>query len=76
MKAEYDFSQAQPNSYAKKLHAVDDDTIDCFKTQERMTGAPDQAGLTDLFSVLGAWDDPRTNDEIIADIRKSQTKLS
>ncbi|MCL2655706.1 MAG: hypothetical protein FWD65_08495 [Coriobacteriia bacterium] len=29
--------------------------------------------LTDLFSVLGTWDDPRTTDDIVADIRASRT---
>ena len=53
MKAEYDFSQARPNPYTKKLRRqitirLDDDIIDYFKTQASATGMPYQ-NLINLY---------------------------
>ena len=47
MRAEYDFSNARKNPYAKKLKKqitinIDSDTIDYFKAQAENTGIPYQ----------------------------------
>lgn len=53
MKAEYDFSKAKKNPYAKKLKKqitinIDIDTIDYFKSQSENTGIPYQT-LINLY---------------------------
>ena len=53
MKAEYDFSKAKKNPYAKKLKKqitinIDLDTIDYFKTQSENSGIPYQT-LINLY---------------------------
>lgn len=53
MKAEYDFSNARKNPYAKKLKKqitinIDSDTIDYFKKQADSTGIPYQT-LINLY---------------------------
>ena len=53
MKAEYDFSKAQKNPYAKKLKKqitinIDIDTIDYFKSQSEDSGIPYQT-LINLY---------------------------
>jgi len=53
MKTEYDFSQARPNPYAKKLRKqitirLDDDIIEYFKAQANQTGMPYQS-LINLY---------------------------
>ncbi len=53
MKAEYDFSNAKKNPYAKKLKKqitinIDSDTIDYFKAQSEKSGIPYQT-LINLY---------------------------
>ena len=53
MKAEYDFSKAKKNPYAKKLKKqitinIDLDTIDYFKSQSYISGIPYQT-LINLY---------------------------
>ena len=53
MKAEYDFSKAKKNPYAKKLKKqitinIDIDTIDYFKSQSENSGIPYQT-LINLY---------------------------
>ncbi len=53
MKAEYDFSKAKKNPYAKKLKKqitinIDLDTIDYFKSQSDISGIPYQT-LINLY---------------------------
>ena len=53
MKAEYDFSNARKNHYAKKLKKqitinIDSDTIDYFKSQSDSSGIPYQT-LINLY---------------------------
>lgn len=53
MKAEYDFSNARKNPYAKKLKKqitinIDSDTIDYFKSQSDSSGIPYQT-LINLY---------------------------
>lgn len=53
MKAEYDFSQATKNPYAKKLKKqitinIDEDTIEYFKGQSQISGIPYQT-LINLY---------------------------
>lgn len=53
MKAEYDFSKAQKNPYAKKLKKqitinIDIDTIEYFKSQSEDSGIPYQT-LINLY---------------------------
>ena len=53
MRAEYDFSNAKKNPYAKKLKKqitinIDSDTIDYFKSQAESTGIPYQT-LINLY---------------------------
>lgn len=53
MKAEYDFSNAKKNPYAKKLKKqitinIDSDTIDYFKSQSDSSGIPYQT-LINLY---------------------------
>lgn len=53
MRAEYDFSNARKNPYAKKLKKqitinIDSDTIDYFKAQAESTGIPYQT-LINLY---------------------------
>lgn len=53
MKAEYDFSNARKNPYAKKLKKqitinIDSDTIEYFKTQSDSSGIPYQT-LINLY---------------------------
>lgn len=53
MKAEYDFSNATKNPYAKKLKKqitinIDGDTIDYFKGQSEISGIPYQT-LINLY---------------------------
>lgn len=53
MKAEYDFSNAKKNPYAKKLKKqitinIDSDTIDYFKAQSENSGIPYQT-LINLY---------------------------
>ena len=53
MRAEYDFSNARKNPYAKKLKKqitinIDSDTIDYFKAQAETTGIPYQT-LINLY---------------------------
>lgn len=53
MKAEYDFSNARKNPYAKKLKQqitikIDSDTIDYFKQQSESSGIPYQT-LINLY---------------------------
>ena len=53
MKAEYDFSKAKKNPYAKKLKKqitinIDIDTIDYFKSQSEISGIPYQT-LINLY---------------------------
>ena len=53
MRAEYDFSNAKKNPYAKKLKKqitinIDSDTIDYFKAQAENTGIPYQT-LINLY---------------------------
>lgn len=53
MKAEYDFSKATKNPYAKKLKKqitinIDGDTIDYFKGQSEISGIPYQT-LINLY---------------------------
>ncbi len=53
MRAEYDFSNARKNPYAKKLKKqitinIDSDTIDYFKSQAESTGIPYQT-LINLY---------------------------
>ena len=53
MKAEYDFSNAKKNPYAKKLKKqitinIDGDTIDYFKGQSEISGIPYQT-LINLY---------------------------
>jgi predicted DNA binding CopG/RHH family protein len=53
MKAEYDFTQARPNPYVKKLRRqitmrLDSDIIDYFKAQASQTGMPYQS-LINLY---------------------------
>lgn len=64
MKAEYDFSNARKNPYAKKLKKqitinIDSDTIEYFKTQSDSSGIPYQT-LINLY---------------LADCAKTQKKL-
>ena len=53
MQTEYDFSQAKPNPYAKKLKKqitinIDVDTINYFKSQSETSGIPYQT-LINLY---------------------------
>lgn len=53
MKAEYDFSGARKNPYAKKLKKqitikIDNDTVDYFKKQAEISGIPYQT-LINLY---------------------------
>ncbi len=53
MKAEYDFSNARKNPYAKKLKKqitinIDSDTVDYFKSQSETSGIPYQT-LINLY---------------------------
>lgn len=53
MKAEYDFTNARKNPYAKKLKKqitinIDSDTIEYFKTQSESSGIPYQT-LINLY---------------------------
>lgn len=53
MKAEYDFSKAAKNPYAKKLKKqitinIDGDTIEYFKSQSEISGIPYQT-LINLY---------------------------
>lgn len=53
MKAEYDFSKAKKNPYAKKLKKqitinIDEDTIAYFKSQSEISGIPYQT-LINLY---------------------------
>ena len=53
MRAEYDFSKARKNPYAKKLKKqitinIDSDTVDYFKAQAEISGIPYQT-LINLY---------------------------